>query len=480
MATISSAGIGSGLDVNSILTQLMAIERQPLDALEKKETSLQATVSEYGKIKSAISTLRELATKLASTSTWSQTKGSSNSTAVSAASNGAATGTYSVEVSKLASVQTIATGVVPAGSTLGSGTLRIELGAWTGTPATTFTPQSGATAIDVAVAATDTLTDIRDKINAAGAGVTALVMTDSSGSRLLIRSNATGAANAFRTTVTDGDGGNADAAGLSRLAYDPSAAATQMTLSQTAADAAATVNGLPVTSTSNTLTNIVDGLTLTLNAETTLTGPATVNIATDTEALKKTLGDFAAAYSAVVKMIATDTKYDAVAKKGGILQGDSAATGMQRQLRTLAGSASAASAVFGHLSDIGLELQGDGSMTVNATRLDSALANVAELKKMFTSSSATDPTLDGFGKRFRAIADTMIGVDGALTTRTDGLNQQIQRNQKSQDALEVRLAAIEKRYRAQYTALDTAMAQLQTQSAYMSQQIAAWAANSRG
>jgi flagellar hook-associated protein 2 len=134
--------------------------------------------------------------------------------------------------------------------------------------------------------------------------------------------------------------------------------------------------------------------------------------------------------------------------------------------------------VFGHLSDIGLELQGDGSMTVNATRLDSALANVAELKKMFTSSSATDPTLDGFGKRFRAIADTMIGVDGALTTRTDGLNQQIQRNQKSQDALEVRLAAIEKRYRAQYTALDTAMAQLQTQSAYITQQIAAWAANS--
>src|SRR6185295_11006006 len=160
--------------------------------------------------------------------------------------------------------------------------------------------------------------------------------------------------------------------------WDPSTAATSMTLSQTASDAAATVNGLPVTSTSNTLTNIVDGLTLTLNAETTLTGPATVTIATDTEALKKTLTDFAAAYTALVKLIATDTKYDAVAKKGAILQGDSAATGMQRQLRTLAGSASAASAVFGHLSDIGLELQGDGSMTVNATRLGSALANVAE------------------------------------------------------------------------------------------------------
>ena len=304
-------------------------------------------------------------------------------------------------------------------------------------------------------------------------------MTDSSGSRLLIRSNATGAENAFRTTVTDDDGGNADAAGLSALAFDPSAGGAAMTQSQTAADAAALVNGLPVTSTSNTLTNIVDGLTLTLNAETTLTGPATVNVVTDTEALKKTLTDFAAAYSALVKLIAADTKYDPVAKKGAILQGDSAATGMQRQLRTLAGSASAASAVFGHLSDIGLELQADGSMTVNASRLGAALANVAELKKMFSNSSLADPTLDGFGKRFRAIADSMIGIDGALTTRTDGLGQQLQRNQKDQDALEIRLAAIEKRYRAQYTALDTAMAQLQTQSSYITQQIAAWSANAK-
>ena len=476
MATISSAGIGSGLDVNSIVTQLMAIEQQPLKVLQTKATTLQTTVSEYGKIKSAISTMRDLASKLASTTTWGQTTTNSSSTAVAAASNGSAAGTYSVEVQKLASVQTLATAVQPATTALGGGTLHIELGTW-GTGQTSFTPKTGATAVDVTVAATDTLADIRDKINASGAGVTALVMTDSTGSRLLIRSNATGADNAFRTTVTDDDGGNADAAGLSALAFDPSAGAASMTLSQTAADAAATVNGLAVTSTSNTLTNIVDGLTLTLNAETSLTGPATVNVVTDTESLKKTLTDFAAAYSAVVKLIATDTKYDPVAKKGAILQGDSAATGMQRQLRTLAGSASAASSLFGHLSDIGLELQGDGSMTVNATKLDAALANVAELKKMFSSSSATDPTLDGFGKRFRVIADSMIGIDGAVTTRTDGLGQQLQRNQKDQDALQLRLDAIEKRYRAQYTALDTAMAQLQTQSSYITQQIAAWSAN---
>ncbi|MEO5880947.1 MAG: flagellar filament capping protein FliD [Caldimonas sp.] len=475
MATISSAGIGSGLDVNSIITQLMAIEQRPLNTLQTKATTIQSTVSEYGKIKSTISTLRDLASKLASLTTWAQTTTNSSGTAVSAASNGSAAGSYTVEVQKLASVQTLATGVGPATTPLGGGTLRIELGTW-GAGQTSFTPKAGATAIDVTIAATDTLADVRDKINAAGAGVTALVMTDSAGSRLLIRSNTTGAENAFRTLVTDDDGGNNDATGLSKLAFDPSAGVALMTQSQTAADAAATVNGLPVTSTSNTLASIVDGLTLTLNAETL--GPVTVNVVTDTESLKKTLTEFAAAYTAVVKLIATDTKYDPVSKKGGLLQGDSAAVGMQRQLRILAGSASAASATFAHLSDAGLELQADGSMTVNLTKLDAALANVPELKKMFSSSSLTDPTLDGFGKRFRTIADTMIGIDGALTTRTDGLGQQLQRNQKDQDALEIRLAAIEKRYRAQYTALDTAMARLSTQSSYITQQISAWNANS--
>nr|HET7858229.1 flagellar filament capping protein FliD [Caldimonas sp.] len=463
MATISSAGIGSGLDVNSIVTQLMAIERQPLTALQTKQTAIQTTVSEYGKIKSAVSTLNDVAAKLAGSLAWLQTVATASGTAVSASTNNSAPGTYSVEVQALASVQTIAMGTaVPATTTPGAGTLHIELGTW-GAGQTSFTPKAGATAVDVSIAATDTLADVRDKINAAGAGVTALVMTDASGSRLLIRSNASGAANAFRTS------------GVASLAFDPSAGVTTMVQSQTASDAAATVNGLAVTSSTNSLTNIVDGLTLNLAAVTT--DPVTVNVATDTEALKKTITDFAAAYTAVVQLIATDTKYDAATRKGGILQGDSAAVGLQRQLRTLAGSVSGASAAFAHLSDAGLELQADGSMTVNASKLGNALGNLDELRKMFANSDLTDPTKDGFAKRFRVATDNMLGIDGALTTRTDGLGQQLQRNQKDQDALNVRLDAIEKRLRDQYTALDTVMAQLNTQSAYLTQQIAQFNAN---
>lgn len=463
MATISSAGIGSGLDVNSIVTQLMAIERQPLAVLQTKATTIQSTVSEYGKIKSAVSTLRDLAAKLAGTSTWGQTVTNSSSPAVSATTNNSAAGTYSVEVSALASVQTIATGTpAPLTTTPGAGTLRIELGTW-GAGQTAFTPKAGATAVDVAITATDTLAVVRDKINAAGAGVTALIMTDASGSRLLIRSNVSGAANAFRTS------------GVAALAFDPSAGATAMTQSQVAADAAATVNGLAVTATSNTLAEIVDGLTLNLSAVTT--APVTVNVVTDTESLKKTITEFAAAYTALVKLIAADTKYDATTRKGGILQGDGAAVGLQRQLRTLAGAASGASTVFGHLSDIGLELQGDGSMTVNATKLGNALGNLAEVKKLFSNTNLLDPSKDGLGRRFRVTTDTMLGVDGALTTRTDGLGQQLQRNQKDQDALTVRLEGIEKRMRAQYTALDATMALLNSKSNYITQQIAAFNAS---
>ena len=476
--TISSAGIGSGLDVNSIVTQLMALEQRPLTALQSKASAIQSTVSEYGKIKSAVSTLNDLAQKLASKTTWAQTVASSSDTAVGATTDGSTAGTYTVDVTSLASVQTLASSAKAATAAVGSGTLHIELGAYaggTGGAPTIFTPSGTPPAVDIAVSATDTLSDVRDKINGASAGVSAMILTDASGSRLLIRSNATGAVNGFRTSVSDDDGNNADAGGLSALAFDASTGVSQMTRSQTAADAVATINGLPVTSASNTLTNIVDGLTLSLSAPTT--APVTVNVVTDTASLKKTLTDFAAAYSAVYKLIAADTKYNATTKQGGILQGDSAAVGLQNQLRALAGGNSGASSTFGRLSDAGLQIQADGSMTVNSTKLDSALANLPEITKLFSGSSASDPTLDGFAKRFRTATDTMLGVSGSLTSRTTGLSAQLTRNQKDQDTLNTRLADIEKRLRAQYTALDTQMASLSTQSSYITQQVAAWNSN---
>ena len=459
MATVSSAGIGSGLDVNSIITQLMAIERAPLTKLQSKATVINSTVSEYGKLKSTLSTLKDLSSQLASVTSWAQTTGtSSNPAAVTAATNGSAPGNYAVEVQSLASVQTLATGVFAAATaTPGAGTLHIELGTW-GAGQTSFTPKTGATAVDISVAASDTLTDVRDKINAAGSGVTALIMTDANGSRLLMRSNTSGADSAFRSS------------GIAALAYDTGT--KTMTQNQIAANAQATVNGLAVSSATNTLTNIVDGLTLSLSAVTS--APVSVDVVTNTAALKKTMTDFAAAYTAVVQLVATDTKYNAATRQGGILQGDGAANSLQRQLRSLAGSTSSASAMFSHLSDIGLELQRDGSMTVNDTKVTNALANVGELKKMFSNADLVDPTADGFAKRFKVVTTGLLGSSGSVTTRAAGLADELTKNQKDQDSLSLRLAGIEKRMRAQYTALDATMARLNSTSSFVTQQIAAY------
>ena len=472
MATISSPGIGSGLDVNSIITQLMAIEQQPVTALQTKASKIQTQISEFGKQQSALSTLRDAAKTLTNSDTWAQSVGtSSDASAVGVTTTtGAATGNYTVEVQSLAASQSIASGVFPANtSTPGAGTLHIELGTW-GTGQTSFTPKTGATAVDISVDASDTLAQVRDKINAANAGVTALVFTDSSGSRLLMRSAATGADNAFRTSVVDADGSNTNATGLSALAYDPSSASNSMSRTQTAANAVATLNGLPVSSASNTLTNIVDGVTLQLSGVTT--APVTVGVVQDSAALKKSVQAFADAYNALTSLVATQTKYDAATKTGGPLQGDGAAVSLQRALRNLAVSNSGASSTFTRLADVGLGTDATGKMTVDATKLDNALANPVEMKKLFAFGDPLNPSNNGLARQFQALADANLGMDGSLTTRTTGLRHRLDLNQADQDTLTARIAQTEKRLRAQYTALDTKLGTLNGLSSYMTQQIA--------
>ncbi len=453
MATISSPGIGSGLDVNSIITQLMAIERQPLKQLETAETKIQSQISEVGKVKSALSKFRDLAAKLASTDFWKTSTGSSSNSAVGiTTSSTASPAQYSVEVTSLAKAQTIAAPAVASSTaTLGSGTLTIQRA-------------GGGDPFDVTIEATDTLAAIRDKINAAGAGVTASILNDGSGARLVMRANATGTDNAFTTTVSG--------TGLDGLSFDAGTQTGGATLAQAAANAAATVNNLPISSQSNTLTDVLDGVTLTLNAETA--APVTVEVKPDNDTLRKAITDFAAAYSELAKLIGTATKYDSAAKKAGPLQGDSAIVGLQTQLRAMVGAASGASSVFTRLSDIGLEMQQDGSLSVNATKLDKAIANLAELKAMFSNSSSTDPSLDGFAKRFRVVASDILGIDGSLSTRTEGLNDKLRRNQKQQDRLEERLAQTQKRLEKQYSALDTQLGKLNGLSSYVTQQVALW------
>lgn len=457
--TITSAGVGSGLDVESIVTKLVAIESQPITTLKTAESKLNTKLSEWGKVKSALSDLNDAAQKLTLPSTWNITKATSSDTSsvnVSTDANAVA-GSYSIAVTSLATAQTLASAAqTSATATLGSGTLHIKAGT--------------AAAIDVSISSTDTLKDIASKINSASSTVKASVVTDATGTRLVMRGT-TGAANTFTVTADDGDGDNTDASGLSALAYDPSSSVTQMTQTQAAANSAATINGLTVTGTSNTITAI-DGLTITLSK---LTSAVDVTVKPDTDSISTSVNDFVKAYNSLQSLLAADTKYDAGTKTAGTLQGDNTAVSLQNQIRSLMGGASSASSTFTRMSDIGLAIQDDGSVKVDSTKLSSALGNLSEVKKMFTTYAGTGASAsDGFGQRFRVYSSKMLGVDGAVTTRTDGIQKSIDSNEKRQTQLQDMVDAYEKRIRAQYTALDSAMATLNTQSSYISQMITAW------
>ena len=129
------------------------------------------------------------------------------------------------------------------------------------------------------------------------------------------------------------------------------------------------------------------------------------------------------------------------------------------------------------LSDIGLTLKSDGTLDTSAGRLDNALGNLGELRKLLTADGETSGE-SGFVRRFKRLADAVLSSDGSLATRTAGLRRTLDRNSKSQEAMENRLALTESRLRAQYQALDSQMAKLNSLSSYVSQQVATLASSS--
>jgi flagellar hook-associated protein 2 len=473
MATISSPGVGSGLDVNSIVTQLVAIERQPIVQLQTQASSLQTKLSAFGKLQSDLSALRDAASALTRPSSWSDTTGTSSDPASVAVTTDSTNlpGTYTVQVSKLAQAQSNVSKTYGATTDMvGEGTIHVELGSWDA-DTNAFTAKTGATAIDISIGPpAKSLAEVRDIVNAANAGITATVLTDASGSRLVFRSSATGAANGFKLTVTDVDGNNVDTAGLSALAFDPSVGVVTMGQAMAAANASALINGAPVSSASNTLNNVIDGLTLTLQHETTTA--VQVTTAPDKDAIRKKVETFVSAYNDLNKEIAAQTKFDAATKTAGALQGDSAAVGLRNSLRNTLLGTSAASTTFTRMADIGFDVQQDGSIKLDSKKLDNALANLPEMKKLFSASDTLVQANNGFATLVRTLADTALGVDGSIAARSEGLRDRISANEKRQAALEVRVSQTEARLRKQYTALDTKMGELQSLSSYVSQQVA--------
>lgn len=480
MASITSVGLGSGLNAADIVDKMVAVEHIPVDNLQAEATKIQTKVSAYGKLQSAVSGLRDAAAKLTSPDTWTATSATSSDTAaVSVTSDSTATaGSQSVVVKNLAASQSLVSSTfTSAGSVIGIGTLHIELGTVNSTDST-FTTKPNWPKADITIGPDDnTLEKVRDKINAAGAGVMASVVTDATGSRLVLRSTATGAENAFRITTSDDDGNDTDAAGLSALAYDPVSDTGSMSKTQAAGNAKVMINGLEVTSTTNTFTGVIQGMTFKVGkvSET----PVDVTVSQDTEAMKKAITDFATAYTALNTYIKSQTKYDAASKTSSPLQGDQTVNAILSGARSILSQTMGGGGAYSRLSDIGLSIDATGGLTVNNTKLTTALSSKqADLKKLFTNLDATNSANDGFGQRFKSFADKLLSVDGSITTRTAGLQKSISNNSKQQAALEDRIAAYKKRMLAQYNALDATMSKLNGQSNYVNQQLAAMSSSS--
>lgn len=471
MATISSPGIASGLDIQSIVSQLVALEKAPLTQLKTQATSLQTKLSTMGTIKSQVSALGDAAAKLSKASGWDPVKAtSSNPSAVGVTVKAGAPATsITMEVQNLAKAQSTASAAVTTGTAMGTGSMTIELGQWSGS---SFTAGSGTPVTIDIEAGDDSLSEIAAKINESDAGVSATVLRDASGERLLVRSKATGEENAFRITVADDDGDDTDAAGLSRLAFGVGNA-NGMSRSQSAENAQATINGVPVTSASNTLSGTLTGMTIQLSQETT--APVNIDVTNDTEAIRSNVKAFVDAYNTLNTTLASALRYDEATKTAGPLQGDATTVGLQNALRGMMRSVSA-STPYSRLSDVGIELKSGGKLEIDATKMDAALDNLDDLKALFTSTS-NDATATGFGWKIKNFAEGLIDADGTVSNKTDALKASIKRNSLDQDRVNEKAARSEKRLLAQYNAMDAAVGKLSGLNAFVAQQITLWNKN---
>ncbi len=435
---ISSPGIGSGLDINSIVTQLMTLERRPITLLDQKEAGLQAKLSAYGSVQGALANLQTAVAALATTAKFTANTATSADPLVLAASASsvADAGSYTIDVTTLAKAHSIAssTAFTNTTSNLGSGTLTIEFGSYSG-GVFTLNPDKGATSITIDPTQ-NTLASVRDKINAAGAGVSANIVNDGTGYRLVLTSKDTGTANALRITTVDDDLSNTDNTGLSQINFDASTGGSSNTTQTVAAlDASFAVNGLPITKSSNTVSDAIHGVTLNLLKASSST---TLTVGRDTNGIQSAVQSFVKAYNDTHKALADMSAYNATTKQAGPLQGDATIRTAQSALRNiLNGALNTSGGGYSTLSDIGVTFQKDGTLTVNSTKLLAAISDPSkDISTLFASVakpadslvsfvSATTNTKPGsYALNITQLATqgTAVGSVATATTITAGVN----------------------------------------------------------
>jgi flagellar hook-associated protein 2 len=452
MAGLSSPGVGSGLNVSDIVSKLMTVEQQPLVLLTNKEAPLQAQLSAYGTIKGALAGLRDATNALATPAKFnaSVARLGDATIATASASTSAVAGTHTLEVQTLAKAHTLATTAYAATSTpVGSGTITIQFGKY---DAGVFTSSAERASETISIPSGQTsLASVRDAINSADAGVSASIVNDGTGYRLVLTSGASGTANALRITVDDDDANDTDASGLSALTFDASTGGTSRLEEKVAAqDATLVVDGITITKSQNLAADVIEGVTLTLTA----TGSTTVTVARDTTPAVTAVQTFVKAYNDLQTVAKSVSGYDPATGQAGSLLGDPALRGIQSALRNAFNGLIVGAGGAKTLSSVGVSFEREGILTLDTAKLTAALADPQSNVSAFFASGAkasdssvkflantraalpgtypisiTQVATRGYAAGSAAAATTIVaGVNDSLTLSVDGKTRTVTLN----------------------------------------------------
>jgi flagellar hook-associated protein 2 len=454
MAVLQSTGLGSGLDVNGLVTQLVAAERAPKQSqITKQQADVTVKITALGSLKGALGSFQAALASLKSVDALTGRTAKSGDDKVFTAAAGAAavTSSYGIRVVRLASAVQLSSDpfVTGAAEVVGNGLLKIDLG------------QKSFT-INVVQNSNDTLEKIRDSINAAtdNVGVRAAIVTATDGAHLILTSSKTGAANTIKITTSEGNGG------LARLTY---AADNLVNYAdpplKKAEDALIEIAGFERTSDSNVVSNVVEGVTLTLFKESDT--EVSLDVAVNLDATQSRINGFVTQYNSLASTLANLQSFDATTKKAGALLGDALARSIDSDVRgALTRLVDTATGTFRTLASLGITTKKDGTLEVNATKLKSALeSDLASVASVFSSA-------EGLAARLDALIAPRLASSGDIATRNKTLDQRSKALTKDQAELEKRLALVQQRFLKQFSALDSVLSQLQTTSSFLTQQLA--------
>jgi flagellar hook-associated protein 2 len=467
---LSSPGIGSGLDISGIISKLMQVEQRPLVQLGTKEAKQQTQLSAFGSLKSALSSFQDSVKALTKPNLFNGYKTSLTDTTLAtiSASSSTIAGTHDIEVQALAQAQKITSETFATTDTaIGSGTLTITLGAYN-SDNNTFTANAEKEAKTITIdPAKSTLADIRTAINEANAGVTANIVNDGNGNRLVIATKDSGLVNSLQITVDNASGD------LSKLAFNTSTGGiSNMTETVAAKNAVMVIDGITIEKASNTISNALEGITFNLlkadpGIKTTLT------VEKDNRSVGTAVKAFVTAYNDLEKTINNLSRYDTANKQAAVLTGDSTVRMVQNRVRSMLTANQSASGVYG-LSEVGISFQKDGTLQLDEGKLNAALNNPdKDIPAFFGNiTGETTPSTPGFMSQLSQLIDGMTRSDGLINSRMEGINIAIKGIGKQREALNYQLEETEKRLRAQFTALDVMIASMTQTSNYLEQQLA--------